>query len=154
MCGSYDVTWDTPELVRLIEESGLRAQVRLLGRRDDMPRLTAAFDVATLSAAFGEGFPNTVGEAMSCGVPCVVTDVGDAARLVGNTGVVVPPRNPTRLAAALRKMLEIGHEGRQRLGMSARQRIIDNYSLPAIVSQYESLFYELAPLARSKSLAR
>jgi glycosyltransferase involved in cell wall biosynthesis len=147
LCG-YDVTWENRELVTWIEEAGIRSRCHLLGLRDDIPKVTAAVDIACLTSS-GEAFPNVVSEAMSCGVPCVVTDVGDAALIVGQTGIVVPPRNPDALAAAWRKMLDLGQEGRNHLGMVARQRIAERYSLPAIVDRYEHLFEELAHSARA-----
>ncbi|MBE3098231.1 MAG: glycosyltransferase [Planctomycetes bacterium] len=76
-------------LGRLVAEAGLEPAVHLLGLRRDMPRVTAALDIAALSSAGQEAFPPVAGEAMSCGVPCVVTDIGDASYLVGNTGLVV-----------------------------------------------------------------
>ena len=79
------------------EKLPLEARVHLLGKRQDIPRLTAALDIAS---SFGEGLPNVIGEAMACGIPCVVTDVGDSALIVGETGKVVPPRNPAALSVA------------------------------------------------------
>lgn len=147
LCG-YGVTWENKDLLNMIEEAGITNRCRLLGLRDDMHRLTAAFDIASLSSCSGEAFPNVVSEAMSCGVPCVVTDVGDAALIVGQTGIVVPPRNPDALAAAWRKMLDLGQEGRTHLGMVARQQIADRFSLAVIVDRYEHLFEELSRRAR------
>ncbi len=148
LCG-YGVTWENKALLNLIEEAGVVSRCRLLGLRDDLHRLTAAFDIASLSSCSGEGFPNVVSEAMSCGVPCVVTDVGDAALIVGETGIVVPPRNSEALAAAWRKMLDLGQNGRNHLGMAARQRIAERFSLPIIVNRYEHLFEELARSGRA-----
>lgn len=139
LCG-YRLTWDNSELSRWIDESGLRQHFHLLGRRDDVPRLHAALDLATLSAAYGEAFPLVVGEAMACGVPCVVTDVGDSAMIVGDTGRVVPIRDPQALAVAWRELLAMEPEARIELGQRARQRIEENFSLPAIVAQYEMLY--------------
>ena len=143
LCG-FGVSWANKELTTLIEEAGIRNRCCLLGLRDDISRLTAAFDIASLSSSYGEAFPNVVNEAMSCGVPCVVTDVGDAAYIVGQTGLVVPPRNPVALAAGWRTMLELGREGRAPLGMEARQRIRELFNLPEIVARYQNLFEELA----------
>lgn len=143
LCGT-DVTWDNGQLRTWIAEAGLQDRFRLLGRRSDIPRLFAALDIAALSSSYGEGFPNAVSEAMSCGVPCAVTDVGDAALIVGETGRVVPPRNPAALAEAWRQLVELGPEGRARLGIAARQRIKDNFDLPQIVHRFQSLFQELA----------
>lgn len=141
LCGS-GVTWENRELVTWIEEAGIRSRCHLLGLRDDIPKVTAAVDVASLSS-FGEAFPNVVSEAMSCMVPCVVTNVGDAARIVGETGLVVPPKNSAALAEAWRKMLDLGPEGRSRLGMAARERVKEHFSLSQIVNRYQDLYEEL-----------
>ncbi len=143
LCG-LEVNWENKTLTSWIEEAGIRKRVLLLGRREDISKLTAAFDIACLSSSYGEGFPNIVSEAMSCGVPCAVTDVGEAAFIVGQTGRVVPPRNPNALAASLRELVDLGQEGRSRLGVAARQRVKERFNLPQIVAQYESLFQELA----------
>lgn len=142
LCGE-DVTWENEELVKWINDAGIRERVFLLGKRDDIPELTAAFDIASLSS-MGEGFPNVVVEAMACAVPCVVTDVGESARIVGDTGVVVPRRDPQALANAWLKVLTMGGDDRKQLGLSARERVIEHYSLHQIVSRYERLFEELA----------
>jgi len=143
LCGD-GMTWKNKALAGWIDAAGLRASWHLLGRRADMPRLTAAFDIATLSSAYGEGFPNVLGEAMACGVPCVATDVGDAALIVGETGVIVPPQNPASLAAGWRTMLAVGPERRRQLGEEARRRIASRYSLASVVRAYETLYEALS----------
>jgi glycosyltransferase involved in cell wall biosynthesis len=144
LCGD-EVTWENQELARWIDEADLRTRCHLLGRRDDeIPNLTAAFDIASLSSSYGEGFPNVVSEAMSCGVPCVVTDVGDAALIVGQTGIVVPPSNPEALATAWRKVLDLGCEGRRHLGIAARQSIRERFDIAEVVGRYQHLAEELA----------
>jgi glycosyltransferase involved in cell wall biosynthesis len=105
--------------------------------------MTAALDIATLSSAYGEGFPNVLGEAMACGVPCVVTNTGDSGLIVGNTGRVVPPRDPHALATAWQELIELDNHQRYHLGQQARQRVQDHYSLHATIDQYESLYKEL-----------
>lgn len=136
------VDWDNQLLRRLIQELELTNQVYLLGERDDIPYLTAALDIATTSS-YSEGFPNVIGEAMSCGVPCVVTDVGDSAWIVGNTGQVVQPKNPEALCAGWLKLMEMGVEARHDLGDKARQRIEDLFSIESIVQQYEQLYQKV-----------
>jgi glycosyltransferase involved in cell wall biosynthesis len=146
LCGD-DVTWANPQLIRWIQEADIAGCCRLLGRRADIPRLTAAFDIA-VSSSFGESFANVIAEAMSCAVPCVVTDVGDSALIVAQMGLVVPPQNPKALANALREFVELGHEGRTRLGIAARRRIKEHFDLPDIVVRYQNLYEELASGAR------
>jgi glycosyltransferase involved in cell wall biosynthesis len=99
-----------------------------------------ALDIATLSSAWGEAFPLVIGEAMACGVPCVVTDVGDSAYLVGDTGRVVRPRDPEELAAGWEALVELGPDGRRLLGGAARARIEQHFSLPRIAAEYASLY--------------
>ena len=85
-----------------------------------------------------------IGEAMACGVPCVATDVGDSAIIIGETGVVVPPRDPQALATAWSQLLlEINREERLRLGLAARKRIMERYSLEKTVEQYGRLYESL-----------
>jgi glycosyltransferase involved in cell wall biosynthesis len=127
-------------LCGLVQDLGLVGRVHLLGERRDMPRLMAALDIAALSSCTGEAFPLVVGEAMSCSVPCVVTDVGDGATVVDTTGIVVPPRDPSALADAWQRLLEMGPGYRSELGRAARRRIEQNYSLKAVVKKYEELF--------------
>jgi len=113
-----------------------------LGERADMPRLLRGLDIATLSSAFGEGFPNVLAEAMASGVPCVATDVGDAATIIGETGIVVPPRDPVALRGAWRDLAQLGRDGRIQLGRRARERVESRYSLATIVGRYEALYLD------------
>ena len=124
-------------------ELQLQERIFLLGERDDVARLTAALDIATSASAWGEGFANAIGEAMSCAAPCVVTDVGDSAWIVGDTGKVVPARDPVALADAWRSLIEAGGAQRRTLGQKARERVIENFSLGAIVKQYEDLYVDV-----------
>jgi glycosyltransferase involved in cell wall biosynthesis len=133
---------DNQLLQELILNLELSEQVHLLGERDDVPSLTAALDIATSSSCAGEGFSNVIGEAMSCGVPCVVTDVSDSAWIVGDTGQVVPPRNPEALCAGWQKLIDMGFEARRNLGARARQRIKERFSIESIVQDYERIYQE------------
>ena len=140
-------------MAQAIARSGSGANFHLLGERDDVPHLMAALDIAT-SSSCSEGFPNTVGEAMACGVPCVVTDVGDSALLVGNAGKVVPPKDPLSLAAGLRELVGLGEEGRRQLGAAARLRIEKDFSLPAVVARYERFYEEAVTNVRVRRLQK
>lgn len=141
LCGE-DVTWKNPELVGWIETAGIRDRCHLLGRREDIPRLFASLDINT-SSSYSEGFPNVIGESMTCGIPCVVTDAGDSAGIVGDTGFVVSPKDAQALADAWHKMIVIGLEGRRRLGLAARQRVEEYFSLTNIVVKYQALYEEI-----------
>ncbi|ADE13880.1 glycosyl transferase group 1 [Nitrosococcus halophilus Nc 4] len=132
-------------LTELIRQLGLSSKVILLGEREDIPGLMPALDIATVSSAWGEGFPNVLGEAMACGVPCVATDVGDSAYLIGGTGKVVPPKDFRALAAAWQDLIAAGAKGRKQRGVKARERIIEHFSLSEIVRQYEKLYMEVTP---------
>lgn len=138
LCGE-GINDSNNQLFENIKNAGVENVFHLLGRRSDIPRLTASFDIACLSSC-GEGFPNVVGEAMACEVPCVVTNVGDSASIVDDTGLVVPPHDAGQLADALIKMIDMGEEKRRKLGIKARQRVITHYSIRHIVQQYEDLY--------------
>lgn len=136
-------------LTATIRRRGLGEHVFLLGERKDIRQVQAALDIASSTSSWGEGFANVVGEAMSCGVPCVVTDVGDSAWIVGTTGSVVPRRDPHALARAWRALIESGRERRQALGMQARERVIAKFSVGTVVRKYEDLYERV--IARVKS---
>jgi len=138
LCGD-DITWENQKLSKWIDETGLHEYFHLLGRRSDIPQIMAALDIAS-SSSYGEGFPNVIGEAMACGTPCVVTDVGDSALIVGDTGIVVPPKDPNALSLAWEKLIEIGKDKRQKLGDKAQLRIRENFSLSSVVKRYEELY--------------
>ena len=136
------------ELAGLRRELGLEGCVSLLGERRDVADVTPGFDVAVSASSWGEAFPNVLGEAMACGVPCVATDVGDSRRVVGDGGLVVDRRDPAALAAAVERLARLDREGRARLGEAARARVLAHYSLPAIVAQYEDLWASATGAAR------
>ncbi len=130
-------------LVRMLDAHRLRERVALLGPCDDMPELLAGLDIVTSSSAFGEGFPNVLAEAMACATPCVATDVGDAARIVGDKGLVVPPSEPEALAHAWEALIDRGPEARRVLGREAREKIARDYPLARAVREYDGLYRDL-----------
>jgi glycosyltransferase involved in cell wall biosynthesis len=143
-----NVDFNNTELVTSIVKLNISEFVHLLGERYDLPSVMPALDIVC-SSSCSEGFSNVIAEAMACGIPCVVTDVGDSALIVGNTGRVVPPKNPEALAAAWSDLIKMGPEYRRELGVAARKRIEENYNLPDIVKRYENLYEELASGVRS-----
>lgn len=128
------------DLIELISSYGVSEQVQLLGEREDVEDISAALDILTSSSAWGEGFSNVIAEAMACGVPCVVTDVGDSSHVVGEYGVVVPPKDSVALSSAWRKLVEGGRDGLRSLGHSARQRVIKEFSIDSVASTYAELY--------------
>lgn len=148
-CGE-GVTQKNVELSPLLRDAGVTERCHLLGRRVDMPAINAALDIAVSSSAWGEGFSNAIGEAMSCAVPCVVTDVGDSAEIVGGTGRIVAPCDPAALADAIATLIELGAEGRKHLGAEARRRIGERYELGHIVRRYEEKYLEILDGVRNR----
>ena len=134
---------DTEKLNEVIAAKGLTGKVAILGYRSDIECLIPGMDIVCLSS-IGEGFPNVLGEAMACGVPCVSTDVGDARTIIGDTGLVVPVRAPAALAHAIIDLIDRGVASRARLGHAARKRIETTYSLPQVIERYTRLYRDLA----------
>jgi glycosyltransferase involved in cell wall biosynthesis len=138
LCGG-DITKENIQLMQWIKQAGMVEHFHLLGLRSDVSSLVAAMDVA-ISSSLGEGFPNVVGEAMACAVPCVVTNVGDSALIVGDTGRVVPAKDPEALAEGIIELLQASPEYRKGLGKQARLRVKNNYSLESVAEKYEAVY--------------
>jgi len=115
-----------------------------LGRRHDVARLTAAADFVVSSSSFGEGFSNALAEGMACGLPAVATDIGDAALIVGDGGLVVVPGNPTALAAAIRTLAREPAAVRAERSARARARIVENFAMSRAVARYAELYASFA----------
>lgn len=131
-----------PAIGQAIAQAGLQNHVHLLGRREDVPRLMAALDVLA-SPSHGEAFPNVLGEAMACEVPCVVTDVGDSAEIVGDTGRVVAAADMGDMALQLLAVLKMPPEQRHALGGRARARVQERYELGDVTRRYEDFYNRL-----------
>lgn len=113
---------------------------RALGERRDVPRLMRGLDLLVSSSAYGEGFPNVIGEAMASGVPCVATDVGDTALIIEDSGLVVPPRNPIALASAIDALINRPRDGVPDMSTLARERIRSTFSVESCLRRYSELF--------------
>jgi glycosyltransferase involved in cell wall biosynthesis len=125
-----------------LADPGLAPRLHLLGERDDVAPLVAGFDLAVLSSAFGEGFPNAVAEAMACGVPVVSTDVGDAGRIIGEAGLLVAPRDAMAIAAACQSLLTSPAD-RAAMGRAGRARIAREFGLDRMVDAYGQLYEQV-----------
>jgi glycosyltransferase involved in cell wall biosynthesis len=128
-----------PAIGALLARLGLEGVVHALGERSDIAKIFPGLDAVVLSSV-SEGFPNVLGEAMACGVPCIATRVGDAAAILGNAGALVPPRDPSAIAAALADFAVMPSAERHRLGLQARAHIEANFSLGAITARYEAMY--------------
>lgn len=128
---------ENPEFARIQDASNPR--VLALGPSDDVPTILRHLDVFVLSSV-GEGFPNVVAEAMACGVPCIVTDVGDSAEIVGSTGWVVPPSSPKAMAEAMTNAINETDAGLAARRSEARQRIMGTFTTERMVEAYESIW--------------
>lgn len=115
-----------------------QANLIRLGERSDMPRLLNGFDIYVSASAFGEGFSNALVEAMATGIPVIATDVGDARLILGDCGVVVPPRDTEALADAI-KALKADPARRAQLGRNARARVVAEFGLAQSVQGFDDL---------------
>ena len=130
-------------LMDAVRAKGIAHVTHLVGEIGDPAALFPALDVA-VSSSYSEAFPNVIGEAMACAVPCVVTNVGHSAQIVGETGVVVPPRDATALSAGILQVIAEEPPRRALLGEAARARVIAEFSLDAARKRYEDLYLQLA----------
>lgn len=138
-----DVVSDNPQLREWANAADITDVLHLLGECHDIPRLSASLDIATSSSSWGEAFPNVLGEAMACGVPCVATDAGDAALILGDSGHVVPREDMAALAGAWRELLDLPASERAVLGLAARERIVRHFDLERIADRYAALYRDM-----------
>jgi glycosyltransferase involved in cell wall biosynthesis len=133
------------DLVAMLEHAGVRQACQLLGPSDEVSDIMSAFDALVMSSAYGEAFPNVVAEALACGIPAIVTDVGDASDMVGRHGWTVPKREPTALSAAMFQAVEvIRNTGRSSIGADCRRYALERFSMQAMVREYARIWHETA----------
>lgn len=133
------------KLVGMIKEKQLENHISLLGRRNDIPAVMNGIDLFALSSAFGEAFPNVLNEAMACGTPCVATNVGDSARIIGNTGWIVPIKNPQALSSAINaasKEMRLNKSSWTKRKIMCRKRIVENFEIKKMVKKYRDIWEE------------
>lgn len=127
------------KLKQNLNNLGLVNKVRLFGEINYPKNFLNVLDLF-VSSSVTEGFPNVIGEAMACELPCVVTDAGDSADIVGDVGYVVPSRSPEQLAQAILKFIVMVDDQRKLIGKKSRKRVQDLYSLNKVVDQYQNLY--------------
>ena len=132
------------QLQALSRELGLAESLRWVGFRDDIAAVYNSLDLACSSSLFGEGFSNAIAEAMACGVPCVVTDVGDSAAIVGATGEVVPGGDPQALANGWRR-LRARLRVQPDLRAEARNRIAQHFGVASLVERTSAALHSVLP---------
>jgi glycosyltransferase involved in cell wall biosynthesis len=130
-------------LKRIASRLGLDQSLRWAGLRADMPCTMNAFDICVLSSDFGEGFPNVVGEAMACGVPCVATRVGDVETILGGTGKIVAPGDAESLCAALLSMASRLADDPALPREAPRERIVSHFGVARMVEATERILVQL-----------
>jgi len=126
-----------------VAERGLADRVHGLGERKDVGAILPGLDLL-VSPSFHEGFPNVLGEALACAVPCVATDAGDSAEIVGEAGVVADGTDGESLARAIDQVVGLPPDERRALGRAGRERVAERYGMERVVAAYEALYAELS----------
>ena len=137
----FNVDKKNVKLKSEISKLKLTNHVKLLGQNDNISDVMNGLDLHVLSSRYGEGFPNVVAEAMACGTPCVVTDVGDSGLIVGKTGWVVPPKNSLMLAKAIENAFhEVDTVKWKKRCNKVRLRIKQNFGIGNMIRSYNNLW--------------
>jgi glycosyltransferase involved in cell wall biosynthesis len=138
-----DVTVQNQELTGCMTDGTDMSRYRFLGPREDIDNIYRSLDVLCSSSAW-EAFPLVLGEAMACGVPCIATDVGDCRSIVGDTGIIVPPRDTPALARAILAFMDMANPDRKELGTRARRRVVERFDVREMAAAYLAYYEELA----------
>ncbi|NMB53711.1 MAG: glycosyltransferase [Leptolinea sp.] len=146
LCGE-GITPKNPVIRGWAAGTGREEQFHLLGRWTDMPLFHAACDVEVSSSAYGESFSNVLGEAMACGIPCVSTRVGGAEEVLGETGQIVPPKNPEALGNAILTILKQPATKRQEMGMAGRERMLHNFDISLVAQEYSRVWNDMCNIS-------
>ena len=135
-------------LLCLIEDAGIAGNCHLLGSRQDIPKIMAALDLVTL-ASWSEAFPNVLIEAMACGVPCISTDAGDAALIIGIDKWIAPIGDMGVLASKWRLFLELPSCEREVLSKEVRSRVVEEFEIGAVIHRFEAIYLSATSRGRN-----
>ncbi|PPR79223.1 MAG: hypothetical protein CFH01_00546 [Alphaproteobacteria bacterium MarineAlpha2_Bin1] len=130
------------ELESIINSYGMKKYFIIETNITETNKIYPAFDINTLSSAFGEGFPNAIAEGMSCGIPSTATDTGDSKEIIGDIKLISKPRDPAELASCWISIYEKNFEERIKIGLEQRNRIINNYSKEIMLKKSEKLYFK------------
>jgi glycosyltransferase involved in cell wall biosynthesis len=143
ICVGRDVANRKKDLQALSQEIGLKNSIIWLDEMENITGIYNALDINTSSSSYGEGFSNTIAEAMACGTPCVVSDVGDSSLIVGDTGIVVPPKDPEALKEGLKVMLNRLEREYLLIRENTRNRIISQFSCDTLIQKTSNILLDL-----------
>ncbi len=146
LCGR-GVTPENDPLKAAIQKTGMAERFRLVGEQADMCAFYAALDILA-SSSVSEAFPLSLCEASCMGVPCVATDAGDSAEIIGNPDLIVPCSDPTRLAEKIVWLLDLDSESRSQLGQNARTRVEEQFSVLRMAAGYADVWERVLFAAR------
>ena len=133
---------ENTQLMSWLNDYGLKDHFVLFGERNDVPVCLAAMDVFCMPSR-NEGFPNGLGEAMAMGLPCVATNVGDSAVLVGDTSILVAPQDEEALANGILEMIALPEEKRCQLGQRAQKRVMSEFSIEKARQRFEAVYQQI-----------
>ncbi len=135
--------WGNPAFRAIVPRELDQQRLIPVGPADDVASWLAAVDVAVMPSLV-EGFPNALGEAMACGLPCIASDAGDARVMLAGHGEIVPAGDVATLAEAMIRGHRLEPSRRRSIGLGARARIADRYSLERMTESYASVYRRLA----------
>lgn len=143
----------TAECLALIKELQIESNFKFMGPKPNPHTLFCEGDASVLTS-ISEGFPYTVLESMSCGIPVVATDVGGVKEGLDETsGFLCKPKDPEAIGTALISLLE-NSEMRETMSLNARQRVIDYFTLDKFIKAYEDAYKTIKPLKRASNLLK
>ena len=144
LAGGAGIDLSNNSLVSDLTDSGILNSTTLMGKIDNPVEFYDSIDIFCLISK-SEGFPTVVGEAMAMGLPCIVTDIGDARILLGDNTQLVAPNNLNELLAAIKHFLCMSVDERTTIGTKNRHRIHHHFSLNRMVRRYKELYSNLVP---------